>query len=106
MKRLITFITEYNEPNPPEIVGSEFFVFKTDDEKYIKVGATEDPTFGISEFKTLDEFIDWVNDQRLNNVQRQISAGWTPPPDYNPPPKSVIAGLVEPVWETVFESST
>jgi len=102
MKRLVTFISEQDDPNPSEIDGNEFFVFKTNDGKYIKVGVTENPTFGISEFKTLDELVDWVNDQRMNSVQRQINAGWIPPEDYVPPPKSLIMEVVQPVWELVF----
>jgi len=106
MKRLVTFITEYDEPNPEEIIGFEFFRFKTDDGKHIKVGATEDVTFGIEEFETLDSLINWVDQQRLKSTQRQIDAGWVPPEDYNPPPKSTIADIVTPVWQTLFELST
>lgn len=101
MKRLITFITENNDTNPPE-VDSVFFTFKTDDGKLVKVGETTDNSFGILEFSTLDELVDWVDEQRLKNVQRQIDAGWVPPEDYTPKPKSFVVEVVQPVWESVF----
>jgi len=102
MTRLVTFITGYDEENPSEINGNEFFKFKTDEQKYIKVGVTEDSTFGISEFTNVDELIDWVDEQRMNNVQRQINSGWEPPEGYTSPAKTAIADVVQPVWEAVF----
>jgi len=101
MKRIVTFTTEYDAPNPPEIGGNEMFRFKTNEQNYIKVGVTEDADFGITEFTTMEELVDWVNEQRLKNVQRQIDAGWTPPEGYAPPGKSTIVEVVQPVWEAV-----
>jgi len=101
MKRLIAFITENNDQNPPE-VDSVFFIFKTDDGKLVKVGVTTNETFGVLQFSTLDELVDWVNDQRLKNVQRQIDSGWVPPEDYVEKPRSFVVEVVQPVWESVF----
>lgn len=106
MKRLVTFITEYHGSDPPELEGNWFFIFTTDDGKSIKVGVTLDPNFGIDEFKTLDSLIDWVDEQRLKSTQRNIDAGWVPPEDYTPPPKSLIVEQVTPVWEGIFGAST
>jgi len=102
MKRLVTFITEYDASNPPQIYGNEMFRFKIDEQNYIKVGVTEDDNFGVTEFTTMEELVDWVNEQRLNNVQRQIDAGWVPPEGYTPPEKSMVMEVVQPVWESVF----